>query len=56
MNRSPEDVMLRFDFKITKQNKAGSWTRAEDLQLLELIETIGPKWALVGYVLLINKY
>lgn len=41
--------MLRFDFKITKQNKAGSWTKAEDKQLLELIDRFGPKWALVGW-------
>ena len=48
MKRSPEDVMLRFDFRIRKQNKAGSWTKAEDAQLLNLFNKLGPKWALVG--------
>ena len=48
MKRSPEDVMLRFDFKITKQYKAGSWTKAEDSQLMDLIDKFGQKWALVG--------
>ena len=48
MKRSPEDVMLRFDFRIRKQNKAGSWTKAEDAQLLNLFNKFGPKWAVVG--------
>jgi hypothetical protein len=28
MNRSPEDVMLRYDFKILKR-RSGSWTKEE---------------------------
>jgi len=36
MRRSPEDVMLRYDFKVAKV-KAGSWTRHEDKQLIKYV-------------------
>ena len=39
MGRSPEDVMLRYDFKIAPR-RLGSWTREEDRRLLELVEQL----------------
>mmetsp|Transcript_29520 Transcript_29520/g.49834 ORF Transcript_29520/g.49834 Transcript_29520/m.49834 type:complete len:90 (+) Transcript_29520:3169-3438(+) len=49
MGRSPEDVMLRFDFKVTRLGrKRGSWTRSEDLQLVQLVEEYGQRWTQIG--------
>jgi hypothetical protein len=47
MGRSPEDVMLRYDFKIMKR-KSGSWSREEDEQLMKIVSEVGPRWTLVG--------
>jgi hypothetical protein len=35
MGRSPEDVMLRYDFKIMRR-KSGSWSREEDELLMKV--------------------
>lgn len=48
MGRSPEDVMVRFDFKISGHRRAGVWSKSEDLMLKQLVTEIGPKWAKVG--------
>ena len=47
MQRSPEDVMLRYDFKIVART-VGQWTREEDAVLSKLVEQFGPKWSKVG--------
>ena len=46
MHRSPEDIMLRFDFKIAPR-RMGQWSREEDRQLLQLHSSLGPRWAKV---------
>lgn len=33
--------MLRYDFKVNKAARLGSWTRQEDQKLLELVQTHG---------------
>eukprot|EP01038_Epipyxis_sp_PR26KG_P006284 gene6284-8652_t len=50
MNRSPEDVMLRFDFKITHR-RTGPWSKDEDSKLVNLVNQIGPKWSKVGEII-----
>ena len=47
MGRSPEDLMLRYDFKIMKR-RSGPWTREEDAMLLKIVDEIGPRWTQVG--------
>ena len=46
MGRSPEDLMLRYDFKIMRQ-RSGPWTREEDEMLLRVVAEIGPRWTQV---------
>ena len=40
MSRSPEDIMIRYDFKLNKQKnlKNGYWTKAEDKLLLQYVQ------------------
>lgn len=38
LGRSPEDVMLRYDFKII--NKAGSWTKEEVMPIPILLNDL----------------
>ena len=47
MGRSPEDLMLRYDFKIAKR-RSGPWTREEDEMLLKVVEEIGPRWTQIA--------
>jgi len=50
MNRSPEDVMMRFDFKLSA-HRHGSWTRQEDARLIEFVEQHGDVasgWSKIG--------
>jgi len=49
IKRSPEDAMLRFDFKIAPR-RFGQWRREEDQLLLKLVEEFAPnpRWALIG--------
>lgn len=50
MNRSPEDVMMRFDFKLSA-HRHGSWTKQEDARLIEFVEQHGDAasgWSRIG--------
>ena len=47
MGRSPEDLMLRYDFKIMKR-RSGPWTREEDEMLLKTVDEIGPRWTQIA--------
>lgn len=50
MNRSPEDVMIRFDFKLSS-HRHGAWKREEDARLIEFVEQHGDAasgWSKIG--------
>lgn len=47
MGRSPEDIMLRHDFKIAVRR----WTKQDDKKLVELVQLLGRKWAQISVIL-----
>lgn len=50
MHRSPEDVMVRYEFKLSA-HRNGAWTRKEDARLAEFVQAHGdgaPGWSKIG--------
>ena len=50
LSRSPEDLMLRYDFKVARY-RGGPWTREENKQLIKLVEELGPRWSQIGSII-----